>query len=286
MPFASSRDAKGDTALPVDEALTRSKSGLAARVVSAVVVIPPTLAAIQYGSPAFSAFIALGGAILVWEWLRLCGAELAAPRSVVAFVAVLSAIAAGSLQGPVVAVGIAVVAAVVVAIGPAGGTARWTGLGILYAAVPSVLLVWLRDEVGRNTVYWLFALVWATDVGAYAFGRLIGGPKLARRISPKKTWAGLIGGAACAGAVGAFASLLLKGGPFWPLAALSAVLALVAQGGDLFESWVKRHFGVKDASNIMPGHGGLLDRVDGLLAAAVALAVAVAVDGNRILVWL
>lgn len=286
MPFANIRAVKGDTAPPVAEARNPSGGGIAVRIVSAVVAVPPALAAIHYGAPAFSALVAVGSAILIWEWLRLCGAEAASPRGIAAIAVVLAAVGAVTLQGIPAAAAVAVVGAAVVAIGPAGPGPRWIGLGVLYVALPCVILIWLRDTVGRNTCYWLFALVWATDVGAYAFGRLIGGPKLAQRISPKKTWAGLIGAAACAAAVGAFVSLLLRGGPFWPLAAISAGLALVAQAGDLFESWVKRQFGVKDAGNIMPGHGGLLDRVDGLLAAAVALAAAAVVDGNRVLVWL
>ena len=114
-------------------------------------------------------------------------------------------------------------------------------------------------------VFWLLAVVWATDIGAYFAGRGIGGPKLAPSISPNKTWAGLIGGALSAGLVGTLAAgltdsdatLLVVGG---------MILAVVAQGGDLLESWCKRHFGVKDSSHIIPGHGGILDRVDGLLA--------------------
>src|SRR6185369_4750769 len=120
-------------------------------------------------------------------------------------------------------------------------------------------LIWLRDdgEQGRQLILWLMLTVWATDIGAFFAGRLIGGPLLAPRISPKKTWAGLIGAMVSAGIVGAVASAIDSQAPATVLlAAAGAILAIVAQAGDLGESWVKRRFGVKDASHIIPGHGG------------------------------
>ena len=148
-------------------------------------------------------------------------------------------------------------------------------------------LAWLRaDEmVGRAIVLWLLAVVWAGDVGAYAFGRWIGGLRLVPAISPHKTWAGLLGGIACAGAVGAVAALLSQQ-PIAPMVVGSAVVGLVAQLGDLVESWVKRRFKVKDSSNLIPGHGGLLDRVDGLLVAATTVALFGLVHKDGILKWL
>ena len=134
------------------------------------------------------------------------------------------------------------------------------------------------------TIRGLLCVVWATDIGAYAFGRLIGGPKLAPRFSPKKTWAGLIGGMLSAAGVGAgiaaWAGLAVVG-----FGLLSAGLAVMSQAGDLFESWVKRRFNVKDSSNIIPGHGGVLDRVDGVLPVAVVVAVLALVQGGGILTW-
>ena len=158
--------------------------------------------------------------------------------------------------------------------------------GLPYIALPAASLVWLRADPasGFETILWLLCIVWATDIGAYAFGRIIGGPKLAPRFSPKKTWAGLIGGMVSAAAVGAG----IAAG--WGLsvlgfALLSAGLAVVSQAGDLFESWVKRRFNVKDSSNIIPGHGGVLDRVDGVLPVAVVVAVLAMVFGGGILTW-
>ncbi len=136
-------------------------------------------------------------------------------------------------------------------------------------------LVWLRGagEAAPWLVLWLFAVVWATDVGAFAAGRLIGGPRLAPRVSPKKTWAGAAGGLAAALAVSAAAAALGLAGPGaladpTVVILLGAALGIAAQAGDLLESAIKRRFGVKDVSHIIPGHGGAMDRVDGILVAA------------------
>ena len=125
----------------------------------------------------------------------------------------------------------------------------------------------------------------AADTGAYAFGRLIGGPKLAPFISPNKTWAGLAGGIGMAAIIGVGSALLLNHKAILMLAGLSALLGAVSQAGDLVESWVKRHFGVKDTGNIIPGHGGLLDRVDGLLVAALGVAIIGVTGLGGILIW-
>jgi phosphatidate cytidylyltransferase len=143
-----------------------------------------------------------------------------------------------------------------------------------------VALIWLRNDApaGRDLVLWLVVSVWAVDIGAYVAGRLIGGPRLAPSVSPNKTWAGLAGGVGLAAATSAgFAGA--NGHPhlFGP-AALGALLGCTAQAGDLAESWVKRRFGVKDTSGLIPGHGGLLDRVDGLLIVALVVALVTAAD--------
>lgn len=145
----------------------------------------------------------------------------------------------------------------------------WSIWGAIYIGLPCYMLVQI-DQHNHIILYYIIALVWATDIGAYFAGRAIGGPKLAPRISPKKTWAGLIGGMICAMAAVTLTINLVKTSPsyFLPLGmyALIAVLAVVAQCGDLYESWIKRKFGVKDSGNFIPGHGGLLDRMDGILS--------------------
>ena len=143
-------------------------------------------------------------------------------------------------------------------------------LGIAYICIPVMALIFLRqqapDHYGLVLAFWSLALVWATDIGAYFAGRAIGGPKLAPRISPSKTWAGLGGGVIGALAVGFLLHSL--GGLPLQLAAASGLLAVAAQLGDLLESWMKRRAGVKDSGTLLPGHGGVMDRLDGVVAAA------------------
>jgi phosphatidate cytidylyltransferase len=208
--------------------------------------------------------------------------------------AAVIATAASALRGPQDALVLAMVGAFAVSIlARMLGAPRpaWLGVGVLVAAVPCGLLIWLRlggaegGEWGRVTVLWLLAAVWATDIGAYVAGRTIGGPKLWPAVSPNKTWAGLVGGAAAAGAAGVATAWLVE--PVQPgfLGPFSAALAVVAQGGDLAESAVKRRFGVKDSGRLIPGHGGLYDRVDGLIAAIVLVAACNAVAGRSVLLW-
>jgi phosphatidate cytidylyltransferase len=149
-------------------------------------------------------------------------------------------------------------------------------------------LDWLRADpvYGQLTIFWLFGVVWATDIGAYAAGRTIGGAKLAPRISPNKTWAGLAGGVLSAGLVGLGVAIWFVKDPHpLALAGLSAALAVLAQLGDLGESSLKRHFGVKDSGRLIPGHGGVLDRCDGLLSTAPAVALLCWFAGGNFFRW-
>ena len=145
----------------------------------------------------------------------------------------------------------------------------------IYVLAALVALLWLRHqpEMGRETVIWMLACTWATDIGAYFVGASAGGAKLAPRISPGKTWSGLIGGMAWAAVASAATGYAFGLGSTFSLAAIGAVLAVVAQVGDLAESALKRSAGVKDSGGLIPGHGGLLDRVDGLVAVLVAVAL-------------
>jgi phosphatidate cytidylyltransferase len=165
--------------------------------------------------------------------------------------------------------------AAIAALMPDGVADRAAG-GVIYVGLPALALVWLRNHVpgGAEHVLWLFLVVWATDIFAYFAGRSIGGAKLAPSISPGKTWAGLYGGMAGAGLTGGVVALAFGAG-FWPASVLAALLAVVAQIGDLFESALKRRAGVKDSGHLIPGHGGLLDRIDGLVFAAPLFAAVV-----------
>ena len=154
---------------------------------------------------------------------------------------------------------------------------RWSTTGLLYAGLPAVALVWLRAQSGgEGFVLWVLVVVWATDIGAYFAGRRFGGPKLAPVISPKKTWSGLIGGMAAAAIASAVVAWFQHWHPILWLAifaGLGAVAAVVSQIGDLFESWLKRRVGVKDSGTLLPGHGGIMDRVDGLIPVAIGAAL-------------
>ena len=170
--------------------------------------------------------------------------------------------------------------------------AWWSAAGVYYAGFPAVALIWIRGDqaYGWLAILYLFIIVWTTDSAAYLFGRWIGGPKLAPRISPKKTWSGLIGGALSAGLAGLLFALAVEGASSLHLALLAIVLAVIAQLGDLGKSAIKRIFGMKDTSGLIPGHGGVLDRIDGLLFAAfaaglLAWSLGPANPGRALLLW-
>ena len=149
----------------------------------------------------------------------------------------------------------------------------WTVGGLFYALIPTLSLLWIRDRApqGLELLYWVFVVTWTTDIGAYFAGRAIGGPKLTPTISPNKTIAGLVGGMVSAGlASWAWVQYVML--PL-PLLWLAPLFAAAAQGGDLFESWLKRRAGVKDSGTILPGHGGMLDRLDGLVVVAALTAL-------------
>ena len=198
-------------------------------------------------------------------------------RSLAGLVLIVLALAAAFLGGYVFAV-FAALAAVLIFHEwrkiVAGWGFGWTVAGFAYALVPALALLWIRDRApqGLDLLLWVFIVTWTTDIGAYFAGRAIGGPKLAPRISPSKTIAGLVGGMMSAGLAGyAWVELTsLSATLIW----LAPLMAVAAQGGDLFESWMKRKAGVKDSGNWLPGHGGALDRLDGLIVVATLTAAA------------
>jgi phosphatidate cytidylyltransferase len=161
------------------------------------------------------------------------------------------------------------------------------GGGVLVLCAAGAAMIWLRADAaaGRANVLGVVLAVWATDIGAYLAGRLLGGPKLAPAISPGKTWSGAIGGLLAAVAVGLLFVRLLGGAAGLRAALVLGGLSLVSQGGDLLESALKRHFGVKDSGHLIPGHGGLLDRLDGMLAAAPAAACLALYLGPGVPLW-
>lgn len=262
---------------------------LAPRIVSALVLAPAAILIAYLGGVVFGLFIVAIAALMAVEWLEL-GRDAAptSPAKRAAYaVAPALPIAIAVAGRAELALGAVVVAAAIAAVAARRARPGWVALGVAYIALPCIAVVWLRADpmFGRNTVLWLFAVVWATDIGAFAAGRLIGGPRLAPRISPNKTWAGLVGGMAAAAAAGALAAWALAMPGSGGLAAFGGFLGLLSQAGDLWESMVKRRSGKKDSGSLIPGHGGVLDRLDGMMAAAPALALAAIAFGDGGLRW-
>jgi phosphatidate cytidylyltransferase len=265
-------------------------SSLHLRVLSGVALAPLPIAAIWFGSPWLPLLTAFAAAVMAWEWGRLCRRGRFGGTGIVLVGVVLAVVATAALLATRLAVGLALVGAVGLfwtARKRPGLEAEWTAVGALWIALPCVSLLWLAGEgtTGRATLLWVLAVVWATDIGAYATGRTLGGPRLAPRWSPQKTWAGLAGGTVCAALVGWVTAAWLGISPALPLISISAGLAIVEQFGDLAESLAKRRFGVKDTSSLIPGHGGLFDRLDGLLAVIPVVALLTLIDGRSILAW-
>jgi phosphatidate cytidylyltransferase len=265
-------------------------SALRLRVLSALVMAPLPIAAIWFGGLFLSALTLVAAIVMAWEWGRLCGGGAAGASAPVLIGGVAVAVVAASLWGIGAGVLLSLAVALIVwqmAVHRGVGAPLWLAAGSLWVALPCIILLWLvqSGNAGRGTLFWVFAVVWATDIGAYLIGRQVGGPLLAPKWSPRKTWAGLVGGVACAALAGWAAAAAVGASPALPLVLVSAGLAIVEQFGDLAESVAKRRFGVKDASSLIPGHGGLLDRLDGLLAVIPAVALLTLFGGGSVLTW-
>jgi phosphatidate cytidylyltransferase len=243
------------------------------RVLAAMVLAPLAIAIAYAGGWLWTVLVMLAAIGLFVEWLMIVGlareSRVTGPGG-----------AALALAGFYLAAGRIDAASVVLVIGLCAVAVLsperriWTATGFLYAAAAELasVLVRLDQAYGFAALMLVLLVVWVTDIGGYFAGRGIGGPKLWPRVSPKKTWAGAIGGFA-ASLVIAAAFAAFKLGQIGPLLLLGAALSVASQLGDLFESAVKRRFGVKDSSQIIPGHGGLLDRLDGFVAAIVLAAI-------------
>ncbi|MBX6376834.1 MAG: phosphatidate cytidylyltransferase [Acetobacteraceae bacterium] len=278
------------------ETSSRRWSDLRKRVLSALVLGPAALACIWLGAAPWTALVAAAAAVLAWEWVHLCGLSTRAPPGIAVPVAVLAAGAlavAGSPLGglALLFVGFGLTWLRAARLPRRNGVALPAGTlaaGVLYIGIAGLALIVLRadNDAGRANVLFLFLVVWASDIGAYAVGRALGGPKLAPAVSPNKTWSGAAGGLVAAVLVGTgAAAALAPGGEVWRSMAVAALLGVMAQAGDLLESWIKRRFDVKDTSRLIPGHGGLLDRLDGVLAAAPVAALMAAALGQGTPLW-
>ena len=256
-------------------------TNLQTRIISALVLGAVVLVDTYFGGIAFRVLAVVMGEAVFVEWRAITGQRSGGVINRVAeLLLVLSFALLVAGMPPLFVFGAIAVAALAGVISASIGTAsRWLPIGILYAAIPAASLAFLRGDnaSGLLTVLILFGLVWSTDIFAYFVGRAIGGPKLAPGISPNKTWSGAIGGAAAAVAIGTMIAFHNghAGNPLLPFIIL--LISIASQCGDLFESWVKRKFGVKDSGTMIPGHGGMMDRVDGLAVAATALYAAICV---------
>ena len=247
------------------------------RIAAAAVLAPVALAAVWAGDWIFALLCAAGAVIVVLEWWKMCGYGASTVEAVVialAFAATAWLVLTFELQGAVALFAVMIAAGALSGLLRKGGSG-WRAAGVAYAGLAMLALLVIRNDYGFGLVgvVWILALVWATDIAAYGAGRLIGGPKIWPRVSPKKTWAGLIGGVAAAAATGYVIASQLAESPAGLIALMSAGLAVVAQAGDFMESALKRRFGQKDSGTLIPGHGGLMDRVDGMLAVAVVAAL-------------
>jgi phosphatidate cytidylyltransferase len=249
---------------------------LAVRVVTAIGLIAVALLAIVFGGLWFWLIAVVLGLVMMAEWADLVAASPGHKRlALYALVVPLAIMAPAIGAGPgFIALGLTGAAFFFV-----GATTRraWLAWGVIYVAVPilSLLLIRQQEDIGLVYTLWTLALVWACDIGAYFAGRTIGGPKLAPVVSPNKTWAGLIGGMIAATL---FAIAMHYAYGLGKAAVLATpFLAVLAQCGDLFESWLKRRAGAKDSGTLFPGHGGVLDRLDGVVPVAPAAALLVVV---------
>jgi phosphatidate cytidylyltransferase len=283
---------------PADPSGTIAPRGgeLMLRVCSALVLVPLAIGTAYLGGWPFAIFWALAAIGVFWEWNGLVAGE--ARQSVVPIGGaglVVSLVLAGNgrLTG---AIGLVIAIAIgIIGIAPIASRRlrAWAAGGVPYAGAIGMAPIVLRSdsEYGFLAAMFLFASVWATDIVAYFLGRLIGGPKLLPRVSPRKTWSGAISGLAGAVLAGVAVAAAAGLSGLFAIAFVAAILSAVAQAGDLFESLLKRKFGAKDSSHLIPGHGGLMDRLDGFVfAAAVAALIGILRGGvgapaRGLLVW-
>jgi phosphatidate cytidylyltransferase len=268
-------------------------SELALRVGSALVLVPLAIGTAYLGGWLFALFWGAAAMGVLWEWTALVARN--DPRSVL-----LTGGASLALAVVLVAAGHLLAAVVVLAMGAIGAASlalaerrTWVAGGIPYAGALALAPIVLRadDADGFLAVIFLFAIVWTTDISAYFAGRALGGPKLMPQVSPNKTWAGAVGGLIASVVVTLALAKMAGLTALFALAMLAVVLSVFAQGGDLFESFLKRRFHAKDSGHLIPGHGGLMDRLDGFVSASVAAALiglargGFEAPGHGLLVW-
>ncbi len=258
-----------------------STGDLGRRIASGIVMALLAVGAVVVGGWPFALFWAAAAIGIFWEWSAIVARGAVAAR--MAGLAALTAAALAAGAGQIHAASVALAAGMVaVAAACAPGRRGWGAAGVAYAGIVLVAPVVLRrdPEFGLLAVLFLFAVVWSTDILGYFVGRTVGGPRLAPAVSPKKTWSGACGGALGALAAGVAVVHIAGNTALLPAACVALALSVASQAGDLFESAVKRRFGVKDASHVIPGHGGLMDRLDGFIAASGVAALVGIIRGG------
>ncbi len=268
---------------------------LGLRSLSAAILIPAVLLNVWAGGIWFNLFVGLLGVLIALEWTTMVHRQDPAQFALHAAGAMCGALLPleVGVAGAGLAIGVLWLISAVFAWFQDRNGAMWRYLGVPYAGIPAIALVLLRNDAdyGIAAIIWVMVIVWAADILAYFSGRIIGGPKLAPVISPKKTWAGLGGAIVGSATASVILGLIMGNSALVILAVLAAGFAVVEQGGDLFKSALKRHYGVKDSGRLIPGHGGVIDRVDGLIAVATVAALIGAMRGGfdatgaGLLVW-
>ena len=251
-------------------------SDFSTRLVSGIAMAVIAAGALAAGAAAFNALVFVLALVLSWEWGRLVhgrGAEIVIAVHVGAAALAVGLAALGFVGLGLLALPIGAIVATLLSL---GRHSLFAALGVFYAGLPAVTLIWLRSDptYGLRAAVFVILVVIAADTGAFMAGRGLAGPKLWPSVSPNKTWAGLFGGVLAGGITGALMALAVPGSSALRLGATAAVLAFLAQMGDLMESAIKRRFGAKDTSALIPGHGGIMDRLDGLVIAATTAGLA------------
>jgi phosphatidate cytidylyltransferase len=250
-------------------------SNLKLRLVSGIAFAALAFALTYAGPVPFAVLVLVCAMVISWEWGRLVRGVAFDLGFFVHAVAVAAGIVLAAAGYAALGLAALFIAAIILVPLYMGRGARLSALGVFYVGLPAIALLWMRGDepYGFTAVLFIFAVVWGSDTAAYAAGRTIGGPKLWPRVSPNKTWAGFIGALAAGAASGAIFAALVGDADAVRLVLLGIGLAAVAQAGDLAESALKRLFHLKDASDLIPGHGGFMDRMDSLVAAATAAAL-------------
>lgn len=253
----------------------KSMSDLKPRLIAGAVMAAVALALAYAGPKPFALLVIAVALIMCWEWGRVVrgeefGLAFVVHAGTIIVAGVLAAVGLPALGGVAVAIG-----GIILLVMPLGPRQAMSAAGVAYVGFPTVAMLWLRADVslGFVAILFIFAIVWGSDIGAFVAGRTIGGPKLWPRVSPNKTWAGFLGALAAGLVSGLIFAQVVSGASSLVLATNGVLLAFVAQMGDLAESALKRQFGIKDSSAIIPGHGGVMDRADSTVAVSVAVSI-------------